>query len=79
MNMTSTSVRIDSHTKHRLEELKIHPNESLNEVIARLIDSYLDTEPLSEGEIRGIEEAIAELKRGQYKTHDQVKRDLGLF
>ena len=76
--MQTSSLRVNPRTKSRLEKLKVHPRESYDRVIDRLIDSYQDDEPLTEEEIRGIEEALRDLKEGRTYTHEQVKKKLGL-
>jgi predicted transcriptional regulator len=76
--MQTSSLRVNPRTKSRLEKLKVHPRESYDRVIDRLIDSYQDDEPLTEEEIKGIEEAIQDLKEGRTYTHEQVKKKLGL-
>jgi len=76
--MQTSSLRVDQKTKSRLEKLKVHPRESYDRVIDRLIDSYHDDEPLTDEEIEGIEEALQDLKEGRTYTHEQVKKKLGL-
>ena len=76
--MQSSSLRVNQRTKSRLERLKVHPRESYDRVIDRLIDSYQDDEPLTGEEIEGIEEALRDLKDGRTYTHEQVKKKLGL-
>jgi len=76
--MQSSSLRVNPKTKSRLEKLKVHPRESYDRVIDRLIDSYHDDEPLTEEEIEGIEEALQDLKEGRTYTHEQVKKKYGL-
>ncbi|MGA2935327.1 MAG: hypothetical protein ABSD81_09260 [Methanomicrobiales archaeon] len=76
--MQTSSLRVNPRTKSRLEKLKVHPRESYDKVIDRLIDSYHDDEPLTEEEIKGIEEALQDLKEGRLYTHEQVKKKLGL-
>ena len=76
--MHTSSLRVNPETKTRLEKLKVHPRESYDKVIDRLIDSYHDDEPLSDVELEGIEEALRELKEGRFYTHEQVKKKLGL-
>ena len=76
--MHTSSLRVHPETKTRLERLKVHPRESYDKVIDRLIDSYHDDDPLSEEEIEGIEEALRDLKEGRFYTHEQVKKKLGL-
>jgi predicted transcriptional regulator len=58
--------------------MKVHPRESYDRVIDRLIDSCQDEEPLSDREIEGIGEALRELREGRFSTHEQVKKKLGL-
>jgi predicted transcriptional regulator len=76
--MQTSSLRVNPETKSRLDSLKVHPRESYDRVIDRLIDSYHDDEPLTEEEIEGIEEALQDLKEGRFYTHEQVKKKLGL-
>ena len=76
--MHSSSLRIAAETKGRLDRLRVHPKESYNAIIDRLIESYTDPEPLSPEEIRGIEDALEELKQGKFSTHEQVKKELGI-
>jgi predicted transcriptional regulator len=76
--MHTSSLRVNNGTKSRLERLKLHPRESYDRVIDRLIDSYHDGEPLGREEIEGIEEALRDLKEGRFSTHEQVKKKLGL-
>jgi predicted transcriptional regulator len=76
--MQTSSLRVNPRTKSRLERLKVHPRESYDKVIDRLIDSYQDDEPLTEEEIEGIEEALQDLKAGRTYTHEQVKKKFGL-
>ena len=76
--MHSSCLRVDPETKARLDDLKVHPKESYNDVIDRLVDSFIDDEPLSDEEIQGIEEALEDLKKGRHYTHTQVKKELGI-
>ncbi len=50
--MTSTTIKIDTELKGRLNALKIHPRESYSEVIKRLVVMAVNKEPLSEETIR---------------------------
>lgn len=78
MYMPSSILRVDPITKARLNDLKLHARESYNDVIHRLLDAHIDDEPLSDEEIAKIEGALADIKKGCYISHDQVKRELGL-
>ncbi len=84
-----TTVQIDNELKERLNRLKIHPRESYNDLIARLIDSYspevasreslIETiEILSDPEmLSGIARGLEDVRAGRTKTLDQITRELG--
>ena len=81
------TVKIDNELKERLNSLKIHPRESYNDLISRLIDSYspdvasreslIETlEVLSDPEmIRGIARGLEDIKAGRTKTLEQITRE----
>ena len=83
-----TTVQIDNELKERLNRLKIHPRESYNDLISRLIDSYspdvaskeslIETlEILSDPEMMGgIARGLEDIKAGRTKTLEQVNREL---
>ena len=83
-----TTVQIENELKERLNRLKIHPRESYNDLISRLIDSYspdvaskdslIETlEILSDPEImRGIAHGLENLRAGRTKTLDQISEEL---
>ena len=82
-----TTVQIDSELKERLNRLKIHPRESYNDLISRLIDSYspdvasreslIETlDILSDPEMmRGISRGLEDIKAGKTKTLDQIRKE----
>lgn len=84
----ATTVQIDIELKERLNRLKIHPRESYNDLISRLIDSYspdvasreslIETlEILSDPEMmRGIARGLEDIKVGRTKALDRISRDL---
>lgn len=83
-----TTIQIDNELKERLNCLKIHPRESYNDLISRLVDSYspevasreslIETlEILSDPEImRGIARGLEDIKVGRVKTLDQISKEL---
>ena len=83
-----TTVQIDNELKERLNRLKIHPRESYNDLISRLIDSYspdvasreslIETlEIFSDPEImRGIARGLEDIKAGRTKTLKQINGEL---
>lgn len=76
--MSATTVWITPANKDRLESLKRHPRESYNDVIGRLLDMTVDDEPLSEEAIRGIEEALEDIKAGRLYSEDDIKKEFGV-
>ena len=69
-------LELDPKTMNRLERLKSYPEEPMNQVIHRLIDSYEDDASLSREEIEGIREILRDLKEGRFVTPGQVKEQL---
>ena len=84
----ATTVQIDNELKERLNRLKIHPRESYNDLISRLIDSYspdmanreslIETlEILSNPEMmKGIARGLEDIKAGRTKTLDKIRKEL---
>ncbi|HOD86146.1 MAG TPA: hypothetical protein PKK41_06000 [Methanoculleus sp.] len=74
--MASTTIKIDTELKDRLNTLKIHPRESYNDVIERLVAIAVDEEPLSQETIRDLERSLEDLKAGRVYTLDEVMAEL---
>ncbi len=82
-----TTVQIDNELKERLNRLKIHPRESYNDLISRLIDSYstnmasreslIETlEILSDPEMMaGIARGLEDIKSGRTKALNQIVKE----
>ena len=64
-------------TKALLDDLKINPRETYDNVVRRLAESAYDDEPLSEEEIAAMEEGIADIKAGRVRSLRDVMKDLG--
>ena len=71
--MATTTIQLSKEMKKTLEGMKLHPRESYEEVIDRLLE---DLRELNEQTKRDIEQAIREIKAGKYRTHDQLKAEL---
>ena len=76
--METTTIQIRKELKKKLEDLKVYPNETMDQLIERLADNKIDSEPLSDDEIKGIEEGLADIKAGRAYTTKQLKKKLGL-
>ncbi|MEE9174081.1 MAG: hypothetical protein V3U30_03795 [Thermoplasmata archaeon] len=71
--MTTTTIQLSMELKKTLEGMKLHPRETYEEVLERLLE---DLRELSEQTRREIERAVREIKAGKYRTHDQLKAEL---
>ncbi len=76
--METTTIQIRKELKKKLEELKVYPNETMDQLIERLADNKIDHEPLSDDDIKDIEEGLADIKAGRIYTTKQLKKKLGL-
>ncbi len=72
--MVATTIQLSKEMKKTLEGMKLHPRESYEEVLERLLE---DLRELNEQTKKEIEQAIREIKAGKYRTHDQLKAELG--
>jgi len=73
-----TTIQIDEKVKETLEKLKIHPRDTYNKVIERLITIHDDEGELSEETIRHIEQSLEDIKKGRIYTLEEVKKKLKL-
>lgn len=71
--MATTTVRISTQTKKKLEKMKIFERESYEDVIERLINIASD-EPLSEEEIKQIEASLRDIKEGRVLSLEEAER-----
>ena len=72
-----TTVRMRTDTKALLDDLKLNPRETYDDVVRRLAETAYDDEPLTPEEIEAIEEGIADLKAGRTRSLDEIMRELG--
>lgn len=73
-----TTIQVEKGVKNKLDSLKIHPKESYNKVIERLIEIGTDEGELSDEAIRGIEKSLEDIKAGRILTMKQVKERAGI-
>ena len=73
-----TTIQLRPETKSRLDDMKIHPRESYDEVLNRLLDMAYDPEPLSEETLKKIEEGIADIRAGRGRPFEEAVRERGL-
>jgi predicted transcriptional regulator len=75
--MAMTTVQLRPETKEKLDNLKIHPRETYDELIDRLADAAYDDEELSDEEITGIKESEEDIKAGRVRSLRDIMKDLG--
>ncbi|MFA5269755.1 MAG: hypothetical protein WC379_17455 [Methanoregula sp.] len=64
-------------TKALLDDLKLNPRETYDDVVRRLAEAAYDDEPLTPEEIEAMEEGIADLKAGRTRPLDEIMKELG--
>lgn len=74
--MATTTVQLRSETKKKLDDLKLHPRETYDELISRLADAAYD-EPLSDEEIEAIRASERDIQAGRVRSLREIMRDLG--
>ena len=73
--MATSTIQLSTEIKRKLESMKMHPRETFNDVLERLVEDVreLDAKTLAE-----VEEARAEIRAGKYLTQEQVRKAMGL-
>ena len=74
--MMATTIQLDKKVRDRLKELKLHPRESYNAVVERLIELRTDEGVLSEDTIRDIELSLEDVRAGRTLSMSDVKKRL---
>ena len=72
-----TTVRMRTDTKALLDDLKLNPRETYDDVVRRLAQSAYDDEPMTQEEIEAMEEGIADIKAGRVRPLREIMRELG--
>ena len=75
--MAMTTVQLRPETKGKLDDLKLHPRETYDELIDRLADAAYDDEPLSLQEIEDIRASENDIKAGRVRSLRDIMKDLG--
>lgn len=74
----ASSIYIREDLKKQLNNLKRNPKESYNDVIERLVNLTIDDEPLSAEAIKGLEESLDDIKRGNLISEEEIKKKYGV-
>ena len=71
----ATTIQISKELQDKLTKRKLSDRETYEEIIWDILE---DTMELGEQTKKEIEEARNEIKKGKFKTLEQVKKELGL-
>lgn len=71
-------VRVGERTKARLDQLKLHPRETYDDVIARLTDIAIDDEPLSDETLGHLRRSEEDIRAGRTRRLVEIARDLDI-
>jgi len=74
----ASSIYIREDLKTQLNNLKRNPKESYNDVIERLVNLTVDDEPLSADTIKGLEEGLDDIKRGNLISEEVIRKKYGV-
>lgn len=74
MQRVATTIQLSEEMKKTLQAKKLHSRETYEEVLERLLE---DLSELNAQTKREIEKAIREIKAGKYRTHEQLKAEMG--
>ncbi len=75
--MEKTTIQVNTETLERLKALKNFERQSYDEILNNLLNNTED-ESLSEEEIKDIQIALENVKKGKVKPIEQVARELGV-
>jgi len=75
--MAKTTVQLRPETKEKLDDLKLHPRETYDDLINRLADAAYDDETLSDEEIEDIRASEKDIKAGRVRSLREIMKDLG--
>ena len=76
--MATTTVQLQMETKKILDDLKLTPRETYDDVVRRLAAMAYDDEPLTKEEIAGITASVEDIRNGRVQTLKQVRDELGI-
>jgi predicted CopG family antitoxin len=74
----ASTIYIREDLKDKLQNLKRHPKESYNDVIERLLSHSVDSEPLSEDAIKGLEEALDDIRHRRLYSEEKIMAEFGV-
>jgi len=69
----TTTIQLSQEMKRILGKMKLHPRETYEEVLERLLE---DLRELNEQTKKEIEQAVRDIEAGKYRTHEQLKAEM---
>ncbi len=75
--MAKTTVQLRPETKEKLDDLKLHPRETYDDLINRLADAAYDDESLSDDEIEDIRASEKDIAAGRVRNLRDIMKELG--
>ena len=73
-----STISITKDLKERLQALKQHPKESYNDVIERLVTLAVDQDPLNDEAIKGLEEALKDIRQHRLHSEAEIMDEFGV-
>ncbi len=72
--VATTTIQLSHEMKRVLEGVKLHPHETYEEILERLLE---DLQEMNEQTRKEVEQAIRDIKAGKYRTHQRLKDEMG--
>jgi len=74
----ASTIYIREDLKEKLQALKQHPRESYNDVIERLVTLAVDQDPLNDEAIKGLEEALEDIRHHRLHSEAEIMDEFGV-
>ncbi len=72
--MATSTIQLSTDMKRALEGMKLHPRETFNDVLERVLEDLRELDEETKAEV---EFARGEIRDGKYLTSAQVRKALG--
>ncbi len=74
----ASTIYIREDLKEKLQALKQHPRESYNDVIERLVTLAVDQDPLNDEAIKGLAEALEDIRHRRLHSEAEIMAEFGV-
>jgi predicted transcriptional regulator len=72
--VATTTIQLSTGVKRTLERMKLHPRETFNDVVERVLEDLRELDDATKAEV---EQARVEIRSGRYLTSEQVRKAMG--